>query len=158
MKDKIDLNPNPLVRYLKKPSNEFTKADIMRFIENNGIRMLNFRYVGGDGRLKTLNFVINSRHHLDRLLSAGERVDGSSLFSFISAASSDLYVIPRYRTAFVEPFSEIPTLDLLCSYYTADGNPLQSSPENLVKKTHRLVNRKTGCTLEMFGELEYDLF
>jgi len=158
MKDHVSLNPNRLVQYLQKPAEDFTKADIIRYIENNGIRMLNFRYVGGDGRLKTLNFVINNRQHLDSLLSAGERVDGSSLFSFISAASSDLYVIPRYKTAFVEPFSDIPTLDILCSYYTSEGTPLDSSPENLVKKAHKLLTEKTGYTFEVLGELEYYLF
>ncbi len=66
--------------------------------------MVNFRYVADDGRLKTLNFAISSKEYLDTILSAGERVDGSSLFSFIGAGSSDLYVIPRYRTAFVKSF------------------------------------------------------
>ena len=113
MSDAISLNPNKLVRALGKPAAEFTKLDIIRFIEQNDIRMLNFRYVAGDGRLKKLNFVINSRTHLDRVLSMGERVDGSSLFSFVSADSSDLYVVPRYRTAFVNPFTEVPTLDFL---------------------------------------------
>ncbi len=158
MKEKVELNPNRLVQYLQKPAEEFTKADIIRYIENNGIRMLNFRYVGGDGRLKTLNFIINNRAHLENLLSTGERVDGSSLFSFISATSSDLYVIPRYKTAFVNPFAEIPTLDILCSYYTSDGTPLDSSPENLVKKAHKLLTEKTGYRFEVLGELEYYLF
>ena len=115
------LNPNPLLVYLDKPSCDFTKSDIIRFIENNGIEMVNFRYVAGDGRLKTLNFVINSKKQLDGFLSSGERADGSSLFSYIEAGSSDLYVVPRFRTAFINPFSEIPTLDILCSYFNKDG-------------------------------------
>jgi glutamine synthetase len=101
MKDQqYRLNPNKLVQYLKKPATQFTGQDIIRFIEENGIEMLNFRYAGGDGRLKTLNFVIQGREHLETLFSTGERVDGSSLFSYISSDSSDLYIIPRFRTAF----------------------------------------------------------
>ena len=114
MNENTNLNPNPLVEYLNKPNSEFTKADIIRYIEDNDINMLNFRYVGGDGRLKTLNFVIHDYQHLDTLLSAGERVDGSSLFKDIEAGSSDLYVIPRYRTAFVNLFTEKRTMDILC--------------------------------------------
>lgn len=75
--------------------------------------MVNFMYPAGDGRLKTLNFVINNQAYLEAILTCGERVDGSSLFSFIEAGSSDLYVIPRFRTAFVDPFAEIPTLSIL---------------------------------------------
>ncbi|MEZ5196770.1 MAG: glutamine synthetase [Bacteroidales bacterium] len=87
----------------------------VHYIEDHDISMVNFRYCGWDGRLKTLNFVINSKQHLDDILTYGKRVDSSSLFPFIEAGSSDLYVIPRYKTAFVNPFSTVPTIDILCS-------------------------------------------
>jgi glutamine synthetase len=125
---------NPLVQQLNKEAKDFTKSDIIQFIVENEIRMLNFRYVGGDGRLKTLNFVISDMDYLEQILSYGERVDGSSLFSFVEAGSSDLYVIPRFRSAFMDPFAELPTLCLLCSYYTGDGNPLEIAPEYILKK------------------------
>ena len=149
---------NKVVQFLGKPAEEFTKQDLIRFIEDKKIEMVNFRYVGGDGRLKTLNFVITSKAQLDRLLSMGERVDGSSLLPYIDAASSDLYVIPRYRTAYVNPFSPIPTLDILCSYYTSEGIRLPSSPENVVRKAHEVLKNSTGLTLEAMGELEYYVF
>lgn len=158
MNDHISLNPNKLVRALGKPAQDFTKQDIIRFIESNDIRMLNFRYVAGDGRLKKLNFVINSRAHLDKVLSMGERVDGSSLFSFVDANSSDLYVVPRYKTAFVNPFTEVPTLDLICSFYNNEGNPLESAPEYILRKAQQELKTRTGCALEALGELEYYLF
>ncbi len=81
MKDcEYALNPNQLVKYLKKPAADFTRADLIRYIEENEIEMLNFRYLAEDGRLKALTFVITSREHLESLLTTGERVDGSSLF------------------------------------------------------------------------------
>lgn len=149
------MNPNPLVQYLNKPADEFTKEDLIRYCEDNNIGMINFRYTGWDGRLKTLNFIINSKEHLDSILSCGERVDGSSLFAFIEAGSSDLYVVPRYKTAFVNPFSETPALDILCSYFDKDGNPLESAPEYILKKAHQSFKDITGMTFEAMGELEY---
>ncbi|MGB2814337.1 MAG: glutamine synthetase family protein, partial [Dehalococcoidales bacterium] len=156
MKDpQLAMNPNKIIQYIGKPAKELTKEDLIKFIEENNIGSINFRYVGGDGRLKTLNFVINNKSQLDRLLSAGERVDGSSLFSHIDAASSDLYVIPRYSTAYVNPFSTIPTVDILCSYYTNEGVRLPSSPENIVRKAQEVLKNTTGLSLEAMGELEY---
>ena len=151
----VELNPNKIVRYLKKPARELTKQDLIKFIEDNDIGSINFRYVGGDGRLKTLNFVINHKSQLDQLLSAGERVDGSSLFSYIDAASSDLYVIPRYKTAYVNPFATIPTVDMLCAYYTKEGDPLPSAPGNILRKAHQALHDSLGLKLEAMGELEY---
>jgi len=158
MKDTVEMNPNQIVQFLGKSAEEFTKQDLLRFIEEKNIEMVNFRYVGGDGRLKTLNFVITSKAQLDRILSVGERVDGSSLLPYIDAASSDLYVIPRYKTAYVNPFSPIPTVDILCSYYTNEGIRLPSSPENIVIKAQEVLKNSTGLTLEAMGELEYYVF
>lgn len=149
------MNPNPLVQYLNKPADQLTKDDLIRYIEDNNIEMINFRYSGWDGRLKTLNFIIGSREHLETILTAGERLDGSSLFPFIEAGSSDLYVIPRYKTAFVNPFAEIPTLDLLCSFYNRLGEPLDGAPENILKKAHDSFKKQTGFEFQAMGELEY---
>ena len=155
---RVALNPHKIIQYLNKPPEEFTKADLIKFIEDNGIQMVNFRYVAGDARLKTLNLVITCKADLDRVLSTGERVDGSSLFPYIDASSSDLYVIPRYKTAFVNPFAGIPTMDILCSYYTRDGARLPSSPENIVQKAQDTLKAKTGLVLEAMAELEYYVF
>lgn len=146
---------NILERYLGKPSAEFTRADIINFMEGNGINLLNFRYIGEDGKMKTLNFAPSNRAHLEDILTYGERVDGSSLFSYIDHASSDLYVIPKYRTAFVNPFSELPTLDILCSFFTPDGKPLENSPEYVLRKAYDYFKQETGYTFKTLGELEY---
>lgn len=151
----LSLNPNPLVKFLKKPQHDFTKADIIEYIIKNNIEMLNFRYVAGDGRLKSLNFVIQSIEHLDGLLSSGERVDGSSLFPCIGAGSSDLYVIPLFRTAFLNTLYEKPAIDILCTYFTKDGEPYSSSPDNVLRKAHKTLKEKTGMSFEAMGELEY---
>src|SRR6056297_1389622 len=151
----ISLNPNKLVRYLKKPACEFTKNDSIQFVEDNEIEMINFRYIAEDGRLKTLTFVITGKEHLDSILTSGERVDGSSLFSFVEAGSSDLYVVPRYKTAFLNPFSEIPALDILCSFYDSEGKPLENAPENVLHKAHKEFKKATGYTFKALGELEY---
>lgn len=155
MNNKIKLTRNPLVKHLQKLPADFTRQDIIDFIESNDIEMVNFMYPAGDGRLKTLNFVINSLEYLTSILTTGERVDGSSLFNFMEAGSSDLYVIPRYSTAFVDPFAEIPTLTMLCSFFDKDGNPLAGAPEQVLKRACESFTESTGCEFYAMGELEY---
>ncbi|MDO4319626.1 MAG: glutamine synthetase family protein, partial [Bacteroidales bacterium] len=155
MNPEIALSKNAIVRALSKPRAQFTRDDIIRYVTDNGIEMINFMYPAADGRLKTLNFVINDLAYLETILTLGERVDGSSLFPFISAGSSDLYVVPRYRTAFVDPFSEIPTLVMLCSYCDKEGRPLESSPEYTLHKACDEFTRSTGMKFQAMGELEY---
>jgi len=155
MKKEIEMNPNRLVAILGKQHTEFTMEDIVKYIREEGIRMVNFMYPASDGRLKTLNFVINDLAYLEAILTCGERVDGSSLFPFIEAGSSDLYVVPRFRTAFLDPFAEIPTITMLCSFFNKDGQPLESAPEQTLHKACCAFTDTTGMTFEAMGELEY---
>ena len=48
---------------LKKPTSFF--------IKENGITTVNFMYPAADGRLETLNFVINDAAYLDAILTCG---------------------------------------------------------------------------------------
>ena len=146
---------NKIAAFLNKEPREFTRPDLVKFIKSNGIKMVNFRYAAGDGRLKTLNFVINDEKYLDRILSAGERVDGSSLFKSIDAGSSDLYVVPRYRTAFVNPFSQVPAVDILCSFYTPDGKPFAGAPAEVLRRSEAEFKKVSGYDFYAMGELEY---
>ncbi len=155
MNNELKMNPNALVQFLQKPMAEFTKADIISYISAHDIRMVNFMYPAGDGRLKTLNFVINNQAYLETILTCGERVDGSSLFPFIEAGSSDLYVIPRFRTAFLDPFAEIPTVTMLCSFFNKDAEPLESAPEYTLRKASKVFTQKTGFEFQTMGELEF---
>ena len=74
------------------------------------------------------------------------------MFSFIDADYSDLYVIPRFRTAFVNPFTEHPTLDILCSFYIKGGQPLESSPEYILKKASNQFTKDTGYTFKAMAK------
>lgn len=146
---------NRIAAYLNKEPKDFTREDLIKYIKGNGIRLVNFRYVAGDGRLKTLNFIIHSEDYLNRILSAGERVDGSSLFKGVDAGSSDLYVVPRYCTAFVNPFSSMPAIDIICAFYTAEGKPFASAPSEILRRAEKEFTKETGLKFYAMGELEY---
>lgn len=152
----FELSPNDIARYLGKAPEGFTLEDIIDFVTARGVKMINFLYPAQDGRVKTLTFYINSREYLETILTQGERVDGSSLFpAFVEPGSSDLYVVPRYRTAFMDPFCEIPTVSMLCSFYDKDGQPFECDPHRSVAMAAGVFRSKTGMTFEAMGELEY---
>ena len=156
MQKNLELCPNEVVAWLKKSPRDFTREDIINFVREKGIQMVDFMYPAEDGRVKTLNFTINSLEYLETILTEGERVDGSSLFpSFVEPGRSDLYVVPRYRTAFVDPFCDIPTLCFMCSFFDGDANPFECAPFATLTRAAEAFRRSTGLEFEAMGELEY---
>ena len=156
MDKRIILCPNEVVAHIQKLPEQITREDLLNFISEKGIRMIDFMYPAEDGRVKTLNFCVNSLDYAETVLTEGERVDGSSLFpTFVEAGNSDLYVIPRYRTAFMDPFTEIPTLCFLCSFYDKNGDPFECAPYHTLMRAEDAFYASTGLTFEAMGELEY---
>ena len=68
MENTIALNPNEVVAFLQKAPESFTREDILRFICEKGIRMIDFMYPAEDGRVKTLNFTVNSLAYAETVL------------------------------------------------------------------------------------------
>jgi glutamine synthetase len=151
----VNLNPNPLVKHLRKLSRDFLKEDLAKFVKDKEVKMVNLCHVAEDNRLKTLSFAIDNEDHLNEILDAGERVDGSSLFSYIDQTKSDIRIKPKINKAFLNPFSTAPTLNVMCSYFAENGKPLDISPETMLNKAQERLLKNTGVMLMVLCELEF---
>ena len=133
------------------------REETLRFISENNIKILNLCHIPEDGRLKTLSFSATDKERVKEILEFGERVDGSSLFSFIEPGKSDIYIAPNVGKAFVNPFSTLPTLNVLCNYLDENGKPLNIAPENVLARAEEKLRSATGITLKALAELEFYL-
>lgn len=131
------------------------KEDVVKFISEKGIKILNLCHIPEDGRLKTLSFAASDKKRVYNILEFGERVDGSSLFSYIDPDKSDIYIMPNLDTALLNPFSATPTLNILCTYLDENGNPLDIAPENILLKAEKKLLSSTGIALKALAELEF---
>lgn len=151
----VSLSPNPLVRHLGKLPEDFAAEDLIRFAKDKEIRMVNLCHVAENGRLKTLSFAVSNEIHLTEILTQGERVDGSSLFSYIEQRESDIYIKPQVTKAFLNPFNAAPTLNLLCDYVNERGKPLDVSPQSILSRAQEKLQKDTGIALKILCELEF---
>jgi len=131
------------------------KEDVAKFISENGVKILNLCHIPEDGRLKTLSFNATDEKKVYEILEYGERVDGSSLFSFIEPGKSDIYIKPRPNAAFINPFSQAPTLNILCEYLDEDGRPLGVSPRNVLARAEEKLRSASKIVLKALVELEF---
>lgn len=148
---------NPLEVLLDKPASDFTRADMLLAISQKQIERINFFYTAIDGKLKELKLPVSTLAGADSILAQGERVDGSSLFNgVVEPGASDLYVIPVYRTAFLDPFDDR-SLNFICRFFNRDGNLAPFAPDNILDAASARLTRNTGLSLRALGELEFYL-
>ena len=96
---------NPVSVFSGKDKHDLTREDLIKIIIEKNIERLTFHYTGIDGKIKELKIPITSRRQAELVLAEGERVDGSSLFKgIVEVGKSDLYIVPKYSTAFLNPF------------------------------------------------------
>lgn len=148
-----------LERVFARPAREWTVDDLAGLVKAQGIRIVSLMHVGSDGWLKTLDFVPRSDQHLRDVIEGGERADGSSIFAGtgIRPGASDILLRPRLSSAFLDPFSKVPALVLLCSHAGRDSRPLPESPDTIVRAAYERVRRELGIELHALGEVEYFL-
>jgi len=148
---------NKLTEITGKERKKFNRNDIVKIIDSLNIERLTFRYTGLDGKIKELRIPIQSKNQLEQVLAGGERVDGSSLFKgLVDSSLSDLYAVPIYRTAFLNPFDE-KSLDILCRFVTGEGETASFAPDNILHNANKLFEKNTGLELYALGELEFFL-
>lgn len=144
-----------LHRALGKPPTEWIVEDLVRVFDQEDLGLVTLMHVGGDGSLKALDFAPQDRAHLASILRYGERADGSSLFEGLKSGASDILLRPRLSTAFLHPFSAIPSLAVLCAHLDRDGRPLPQSPDTIVRRAYDRVQEDLGLEYRALGEVEY---
>jgi glutamine synthetase len=131
------------------------KEELARFISEKDIKILNLCHIPEDGKLKTLSFSAANKRRVHEILDLGERVDGSHLFSFFEPSKSDIYIMPKFNRAFTHPFSNIPTLNVLCDYLDEEGKPLDIAPQNVLARAEEKLRSSNGIILKTLAELEF---
>lgn len=148
---------NPLTRILDKPREEYTREDLLRVIEEKQIERITFHYVALDGHIKELRLPVTGRSRAERVLAEGERVDGSSLFKgLVDMSLSDVYAVPVYKTAFLNPFDS-GSLDFMCRYMNDEGEMVHFAWDTILGKAARRFREQTDLELYALGELEFFL-
>jgi glutamine synthetase len=131
------------------------KEDVLKFILEKNIKILNLCHIPEEGRLKVLSFSTAEKDRISEVLEYGERADGSSLFSFIEPNRSDIYISPRISRAFIDPFAMLPTLNIPSDYLNEDGKPLEVAPQSVLARAQEKLNRSSNITLKALAELEF---
>jgi glutamine synthetase len=148
-----------LERIIGKPPSAWTSQDLVELFRSRRMRLISLMHVGGEGWLKTLDFVPRDLQHLQDIIEGGERADGTSLFAGngLRGQASDMLLRPRVESAFLDPFSASPTLVLMCQHIGRDAKPFKESPDSILYRSYERLRVTAGVDLWALGEVEYFL-
>lgn len=133
-------------------------AGIFELVRNNDIKFIDFRFT--DYRGKWLHIT----HCADAVgaeeLKNGVAFDGSSVPAWKEINESDMILIPQLDTAFVDPFTTLPTLVLICDVIEPKtGEGYDRDPRNTAKLAEQYLQSTGIGDAAYFGpEPEFFVF
>ena len=115
--------------------------ELLQFVSDEGIKMIDMRFVDLPGLWQ--HFSISANEIEEEMFEEGLGFDGSSIRGFQEIQESDMILIPDASTAFKDPFTAVPTLNIICNVkdpvtlqsYTRDPRHIAQKAENYLKST-----------------------
>ncbi len=130
-------------------------AEASSFVSDNGIRLVDLKFSDLWGRWH--HVTISAKEFTPGLMNSGVGFDGSSV-GLKSVKSGDMALIPDLATAFVDPFSEIPTLSFLCNTIEADTKILFHSDPREINRRAEAYMLSTGLADESRWGPEFEFY
>ncbi len=140
-----------------------TPKDVVAFAKENGAKVIDFRFTDLFGAWQ--HFSVPIQEFSEDMFEDGLGFDGSSVRGFQTIDQSDMLLIPDPSTAFMDPFYDVPTLNVLCSIedpitrdrYSRDPRYVAIKAENYLKSTGIAGEAYFGPEAEfyLFDDLRY---
>jgi glutamine synthetase len=132
--------------------------DLLKAIKDNKIDMIDLRFTDIPGLWQ--HFSVPPRALDQNAIVEGVGFDGSSIRGFQEIQESDMLVVPDPTTAFLDPFTEAPTVSLICNIRDpVTGESYSRDPRYVAQKAETYLKGTGIGDISYFGpELEHFVF
>ncbi|MCC2668320.1 MAG: L-glutamine synthetase [Armatimonadetes bacterium] len=133
-----------------------TPADVLNLAKEQGIKIVDYRFIDMPGVWQ--HFSVPVQELSMDSFEEGLGFDGSSIRGFQQIQESDMLLFPDPSTAFVDPFSKYPQLNIICDVRDPLTHETYSrDPRNIVKKADAYL-KQTGIADTIFFGPEAEFF
>lgn len=135
---------------------KYTKEDILKLVEENGVRFIRLQFTDIFGALK--NVAITEKQ-LEKALDNQMMFDGSSIDGFVRIEESDMYLRPNLDTFVIFPWrpQQGKVARLICDIYRPDGTPFEGDPRYALRRAIDDA-AELGFEMNVGPECEFFLF
>ncbi len=118
-----------------------TPKEVLKFARDHGARMVDLKFIDFPGMWQ--HFTIPTSSLDNDTFEEGVGFDGSSIRGWQAIHASDMVVLPDPETAVMDPFTQVPTLSLICNIvdpitrerYTRDPRSVAEKGEAYLRAT-----------------------
>ena len=133
-----------------------TPKEVLEFAKKNKVEVADLKFIDLPGLWQ--HFSISTNEFTEDLFEEGIGFDGSSIRGFQTIDESDMLLFPDPDTAFLDPFSTYPTLNLICNVrdpvtgeaYTRDPRYVAQKAEKYLKSTGIADTSYWGPEIEFY--------
>ena len=135
-----------------------TVNDVMQLIKDKGIQAVDLRFIDLPGLWQ--HFTVSAKEFEADVFEEGIGFDGSSIRGFQAIQESDMLLFPDASTAFVDPFFERPTLNIICNIKDPiTGESYSRDPRYVAQKANAYLKSTGIADTAYFGpEPEFFIF
>ena len=135
-----------------------TAKDVIALAKEQGAEIVDFRFTDLPGQVQHLS--VPAHELTEAKLTDGQPFDGSSIRGFQEIQESDMLLMPDPDSAYMDPFTKHPTLNITC--FVKDpvtGEDYSRDPRNIAKKAE-LYLKQTGIADRSYWgpEAEFYIF
>ena len=136
---------------------EKTLQDIRNFIEENDIKIVDFKLTDIDGRWRHLS--IPAERLTEDTMKNGIGFDGSN-YGYAPVENSDMVFVPVLDSAVIDTYASVPTLSMIGDVKVIDlpqNRPFEQYPRNVAIRALEYMN-ETGVADKMLIGPEYEFY
>ncbi|MEK7286286.1 MAG: type I glutamate--ammonia ligase [Nitrospirota bacterium] len=135
-----------------------TAKEVVEFAKANKVEMVDFKFVDLLGAWQ--HFGIPLSEFTEETVRDGSGLDGSSIRGWQAINDSDMLAVPDPNTAFMDPFTKIPTLSVTCNIKDpVSGKLYDKCPRTIAQKAEAyLKSTGIGDTAYIGPEAEFFIF
>lgn len=131
--------------------------NVLSLIKEKSIEWVDFRFVD----------LLGKAHHIsvpavevdESTFANGVAFDGSSIQGFKGIEESDMVMMPDTESAYIDAFTQHPTLIVMCNIFTPDGERYDRDPRGIAQKAEEYMqNAGVGTAAYFAPESEFFIF
>jgi glutamine synthetase len=135
-----------------------TPKDVVKLAKEQGAKFLDLKFMDYPGMWQ--HFTVPIHHLQESCFEEGFGFDGSSIRGWQAIHASDMLVVPDPTTALMDPFTQVPTLSLICNILDPITKEKYSrDPRNIAQKAEAYLKSTGIADTVYFGpEAEFFIF